>query len=89
MIRYRQQSAEGAEGTRKVECEEGVSPVPPLDKKFSIFYLKTATFVTSMTLFFTVHLPVLEAKTDAVGLKNSLLRACRLIEESKGTTCLL
>ena len=40
-------------------------------KNFSIFYLKMATFGASRTLFFTVHLPVLEAKTGAVGLATS------------------
>ena len=42
--------------------------MPPPHKKFSIFYVKTATFGASGTLFFTVHLPVLEVKTGAVGL---------------------
>ena len=49
----------------------------PLQKNFAIFYLKMATFGASGMLFFTVHLPVLEAKTGAVGLENLLLHACR------------
>ena len=37
------------------------SAAPP-QKNFSIFYIKTAIFGASGTLFFTVHLSVLEAK---------------------------
>ena len=69
-------------GIGEVGCGEGV-PLPtwgggcdPSRKNFSIFYLKTAIFGASGMLFFlTVYLPVLEAKTGAVGLKNLLLCA--------------